>query len=162
MTNSMKVILSACSPFFRRILLSNPHQHPLIYLTGVSKHFLTSMVWRMLRKNIATIVEFAEERLSDSIFLSRWHSCTWVKQMLHRFVILPTWPQFVNRNQHDPFKMSTEKEFLWETWTMMVNLQEDLTGFMAAASKFQIKGLSEEKVCCVIHSQTRSLELFVA
>ena len=43
-----------------------------------------------------------------------------------------------------------------------VNLQEDLTGFMAAASKFQIKGLSEEKVCCVIHSQTRSLELFVA
>ena len=29
---------------------------------------------------------------------------------------------------------------------MTVNLQEDLTGFMAAASKFQIKGLSEEKV----------------
>ena len=29
---------------------------------------------------------------------------------------------------------------------MMVNLQEDLTGFMAAASKFQIKGLSEDKV----------------
>ena len=27
-----------------------------------------------------------------------------------------------------------------------VNLQEDLTGFMAAASKFQIKGLSEDKV----------------
>ena len=26
------------------------------------------------------------------------------------------------------------------------NLQEDLTGFMAAASKFQIKGLSEDKV----------------
>ena len=43
----MKVILSACSPFFRRILLNNPHQHPLIYLTGVSKHFLTSMVWSL-------------------------------------------------------------------------------------------------------------------
>jgi len=73
-----KVILSACSPFFRRILLNNPHQHPLIYLTGVSKHFLTSMVAFMYlgQTNVA---------------------------------------------------------------------QEDLTGFMAAASKFQIKGLSEEK-----------------
>ena len=32
-----KVILSACSPFFRNILRKNPHQHPLLYLKGV-KH----------------------------------------------------------------------------------------------------------------------------
>jgi len=32
-----KVILSACSPFFRNILRRNPHQHPLLYLRGV-KH----------------------------------------------------------------------------------------------------------------------------
>merc|ERR1712217_737643 len=30
-----KVILSACSPFFRDILRRNPHQHPLLYLKGV-------------------------------------------------------------------------------------------------------------------------------
>ena len=30
-----KVILSACSPFFRSILRKNPHQHPLLYLKGV-------------------------------------------------------------------------------------------------------------------------------
>ena len=30
-----KVILSACSPFFKRILQANPHSHPLIYLKGV-------------------------------------------------------------------------------------------------------------------------------
>ena len=30
-----KVILSACSPFFRSILKQNPHQHPLLYLKGV-------------------------------------------------------------------------------------------------------------------------------
>ena len=30
-----KVILSACSPFFRRVLGQNPHQHPLIYIKGV-------------------------------------------------------------------------------------------------------------------------------
>ena len=30
-----KIILSACSPFFRSILKQNPHQHPLLYLKGV-------------------------------------------------------------------------------------------------------------------------------
>jgi len=36
-----KVILSACSTFFRNILCHNPHQHPLLYLKDVKyKHFL--------------------------------------------------------------------------------------------------------------------------
>ena len=30
-----KVILAACSPFFRSVLQRNPHQHPLLYLKGV-------------------------------------------------------------------------------------------------------------------------------
>merc|ERR1711936_613018 len=30
-----KVILSACSSFFRNILRRNPHQHPLLYLKGI-------------------------------------------------------------------------------------------------------------------------------
>jgi len=30
-----KVILSACSPFFRNVLRRNPHQHPLLYLKSV-------------------------------------------------------------------------------------------------------------------------------
>jgi hypothetical protein len=30
-----KVILSACSPFFRSILKGNRHEHPLLYLKGV-------------------------------------------------------------------------------------------------------------------------------
>merc|ERR1711994_353461 len=30
-----KVILSACSPFFRSVLKKNPHAHPLLYLKGV-------------------------------------------------------------------------------------------------------------------------------
>jgi len=33
--NAHKVILGACSPFFRDILRRNPHQHPLLYLSGV-------------------------------------------------------------------------------------------------------------------------------
>ena len=31
-----KIILSACSSFFKSILRKNPHQHPLIYLSGVN------------------------------------------------------------------------------------------------------------------------------
>ena len=31
-----KLILSACSPFFRNILVRNPHQNPLLFLKGVN------------------------------------------------------------------------------------------------------------------------------
>jgi len=31
-----KVILSACSPFFKNILRRNPHNHPLLYMHGVT------------------------------------------------------------------------------------------------------------------------------
>ena len=33
--NAHKVILSACSPFFRNLLIKNPHPKPLIYLKGI-------------------------------------------------------------------------------------------------------------------------------
>jgi len=39
-----KVILSAFSPFFRELLINNPHQHPLVYLRGVKHEHLQSMV----------------------------------------------------------------------------------------------------------------------
>lgn len=39
-----KVILSACSPFFRSILQRNRHEHPLLYLKGVKYADLVSVV----------------------------------------------------------------------------------------------------------------------
>ena len=39
-----KVILGACSPFFKEILLKNPHQHPLIYLKGVGIDDLEAII----------------------------------------------------------------------------------------------------------------------
>jgi len=39
-----KVILSACSPFFRNILRKNPHAHPLLYLRGVKYSDLQSVL----------------------------------------------------------------------------------------------------------------------
>ena len=39
-----KVVLSASSPVFKRILLRNPHQHPLIYLSGVKHQELKGLI----------------------------------------------------------------------------------------------------------------------
>jgi len=39
-----KVILSACSPFFRNVLRRNPHQHPLLYLKGVKYKDILSVL----------------------------------------------------------------------------------------------------------------------
>ena len=38
-----KVILSACSLFFKKLLSNNPHSHPLIYVKGVSSSSLTAV-----------------------------------------------------------------------------------------------------------------------
>ena len=42
--NAHKVILSACSSFFKRILLKNQHNNPLIYLNGISFEVLESII----------------------------------------------------------------------------------------------------------------------
>jgi len=39
-----RVIISACSPFFRNVLRRNPHQHPLLYLKGVKYRDLLSIL----------------------------------------------------------------------------------------------------------------------
>jgi len=39
-----KVILSACSPFFRGILKKNKHPHPLIYMRGLNPRDLTAVL----------------------------------------------------------------------------------------------------------------------
>ena len=39
-----KVILSICSPFFKKIVLRNPQKYILIYLKGISHRDLTSII----------------------------------------------------------------------------------------------------------------------
>ena len=39
-----KVILAACSPFFKKILKQNPHQHPLLYMKGVKYNVMESVL----------------------------------------------------------------------------------------------------------------------
>jgi len=56
-----KVILSACSPFFRSILRRNPHQHPLLYLKGVKYSDLQSVLSFMYQGE----VNVAQEELNS-------------------------------------------------------------------------------------------------
>jgi len=59
-----KMILSACSPFFKNILRRNPHQHPLLYLKGVKYSDLQSVLNFMYHGE----VNVAQEELNS--FLS--------------------------------------------------------------------------------------------
>ena len=56
-----KVILSACSPFFRSVLRRNPHQHPLLYLKGVKYQELLSVLNFMYQGE----VNVAQEELNS-------------------------------------------------------------------------------------------------
>ena len=52
-----RVILSACSPFFRNVLRRNPHQHPLLYLKGVTFNDLQSVLNFMYHGEVSVAQE---------------------------------------------------------------------------------------------------------
>ena len=63
-----KVILSACSPFFRGILKRNPHAHPLLYLRGVEYENMAALLNFMyhgevniLQENLSGFLSVAED-----------------------------------------------------------------------------------------------------
>jgi len=56
-----KVILAACSPFFRDVLRRNPHSHPLLYLKGVKYKELLSVLNFMYQGE----VNVAQEELNQ-------------------------------------------------------------------------------------------------
>jgi len=56
-----KLILSACSPFFRTILRQNQHQHPLLYLKGVEYSDLQAVLDFMYHGE----VNIAQEELNS-------------------------------------------------------------------------------------------------
>merc|ERR1711923_369860 len=39
-----KIVLSACSPVFKKIIDNNPSQHPLIYLRGIHSYEMESIL----------------------------------------------------------------------------------------------------------------------
>ena len=63
-----KVILSACSPFFRNILRRNPHQHPVLYLKGVKYADLQSVLSFMYHGE----VNVAQEELNSFLAVAEY------------------------------------------------------------------------------------------
>ena len=61
-----KVILSACSPFFRTVLRKNPHAHPLLYLKGVKFGDLQSVLNFMYHGE----VNVAQEELNSFLAIA--------------------------------------------------------------------------------------------
>ena len=61
-----KVILSACSPFFRTILKRNRHEHPLLYLKGVKYIDLVSVLNFMYHGE----VNVAQEELNSFLAIA--------------------------------------------------------------------------------------------
>ena len=61
-----KVILSACSPFFRTVLRRNPHAHPLLYLRGVRFSDLQSVLNFMYHGE----VNVAQEELNSFLMVA--------------------------------------------------------------------------------------------
>ena len=59
-----KVILSACSTFFRNILRRNPHQHPLLYLRGIKYKELLSILNFMYNGEVNVAQEELKQFLS--------------------------------------------------------------------------------------------------
>ena len=61
-----KLILSACSPFFKDILRRNPHQHPLLYLRGIKFRDIQSILQFMYHGE----VNVAQEDLNSFLSIS--------------------------------------------------------------------------------------------
>jgi len=62
-----KVILGACSSFFRGILKQNPHQHPLLYMKGVKYEEMLSVLDFMYHGE----VNIAQEDLSSFLNVAK-------------------------------------------------------------------------------------------
>jgi len=61
-----KLILSACSPFFRDVFRRNPHQHPLLYLRGIKYRDIESILQFMYHGE----VNVAQEDLNNFLSIS--------------------------------------------------------------------------------------------
>ena len=61
-----KLILSACSPFFKDVLRKNPHHHPLLYLRGIKFRDIQSILQFMYHGE----VNVAQEDLNSFLSIS--------------------------------------------------------------------------------------------
>ena len=118
-----KVILSAASPFFKQILIKNPHQHPLIYLKGVKYCDLISVV---------NFVYQGEAQLRISDFDSFWSLAEELEvKGLNGIFFQPATHNLLNENiKHSDLEfkeklMETDLENDYESFLNTLTIKED-------------------------------------
>ena len=87
-----KVILSACSPFFRTVLRRNRHEHPLLYLKGVKYADLVSVLNFMYhgevnvaQEELNSFLAVAEDLKVNSFWLVILFANVFCDDIVHEF-----------------------------------------------------------------------------
>ena len=128
-----KAVLGSCSSVLKNILVRNPHQHPLIFITGVSNDHLKSMIKFMYLGQ----TEIAEENLES---LLKFASHFQVKGLIEEHLVEPV----LKTEPSDEKESDTNKD-------VMLNIGNE---FVEATYNFDMDNLAkkgditEEKVNC--------------
>jgi len=92
-----KVILSACSPFFRGVLKRNPHPHPLLYMKGVKGRDMAALLAFMYHGE----VNIGQEELPSFLRAAEELQVKGLTQDGGGGTSLPAWAQKpLQRNSH--------------------------------------------------------------
>ena len=89
-----KIVLSACSPVFKKIIDSNPSQHPLIYLRGIQSYEMESILQFMylgegkfyherMREFIKVAQDLEVKEISDGVELPSEEAEETVEENIH-------------------------------------------------------------------------------
>jgi len=114
-----KVILGACSPFFKQILLRNPHQHPLIYLKGISSDDLEAIIkfiyqgqTSISETNLDSFLASAQELQVEGLLLAK-NETTTTQKNTEKQLIVPKkeMPEYVE-NIDQPEELETIANYL--------------------------------------------------
>ena len=98
-----KVILSACSPFFRNILRRNPHQHPLLYLKDVKYKELLSIINFMYMGEVSV----AQDELNSFLNVAEELRVKGLTQSINENAE-PDFPPKKEHRAKDPWKKSSD------------------------------------------------------
>merc|ERR1712119_100881 len=66
-TKAHKVVLSACSPVLKTLLVNNPHSHPLLYLRGIKQTELQAILKFMYFAE----TQIFENRINDFVSVAK-------------------------------------------------------------------------------------------
>ena len=66
-TRAHKIVLSACSPVLKNLLVNNPHSHPLLYLRGIKQSELLAILKFMYIGE----TQINEDRINDFVSLAK-------------------------------------------------------------------------------------------